>query len=235
MGTRLLGVVVAMVLGSAIPATARAQDTSQSIPIVSNERPTRFVLTGGGQVIGTRISEDAETWTVQTAQGLVRVRKLDIAYMDFRTGAAAPPPVAPTAPPVVVAASPPPPAPPPERSRRKGLLRAGITGLAVSYGITAGIGAIASIWEPDANWLLMPVAGPLLYYQVGDLDRGVLGLLLLSTVFQAASLVALVVGIVVYSRDDGGDAGAQLPAPPRLAVTPLLSPDLGGLALSLHL
>jgi hypothetical protein len=230
-------VTIAAWLGtlSVLAGSAAAQ------PVVENERPMRFVLTRGAEVVGTRVGEDAETFTVQTASGLVRVRKVDIAYMDYRTSpppvvvpaapSPAPPPVAPAiapapAPAPVYVASPPP-------RRRQTLLRAGITGLAVSYAITAGIGAIASIWESEANWMLVPVAGPMIYYQVADLEREVLGLLLLSTIVQGASLAALIVGIAVASR--GADEATARAAAPRLVVAPTVGPGGGGLAMSLRL
>jgi len=99
-----IGVALAAVL-----AVAPVPGFGQEAPVVPNDRPMRFVLTAGAEVVGTRVGEDAETFTVQTANGLVRVRKVDIAVMDHRTGGTAPSPppvVAPgLAPPVVASAT----------------------------------------------------------------------------------------------------------------------------------
>lgn len=225
--------LVVVVAASAWPSRADAQD-SRSIPVVANDRPMRFVLTGGAQVIGTRVGEDAETWTVQTASGLVRVRKIDVSFMDFRTGAPVPPPPIAGPPPVVMPVQPAPPPPPPARPRRKSLMTAGISGLVATYAITAITGSIISTWDSDATWMLMPVAGPLLYYQAGDIDKDYVGLLLLSTLFQGASLVAMIIGIVVYSNS-GEDVPVAAASAPRIALTPVLSPQVQGLRLSLSL
>lgn len=222
---------IVLVLVLAAPAAALAQ-SSESIPVVANERPMRFVLTAGTVVIGTRVAEDAEMWTVQTQGGLVRIRKTDVAYMDFRTteptttqaGAAVP-----VAAPV---AAPPPPVQP---RRRRGLLTAGISALAATYAITAAVGGIVSIWDADANWMFVPVAGPMIYYKAGDLDRDVFGLLLLSTIFQGAGMVAMIIGIVVYSNSGEQVAASRGAGMPALAFGPMLRGDARGLLVSLRL
>ena len=220
-----------VLLALAMPQGAAAQG-SDAIPVVSNERPMRFVLSSGTVVIGSRAGEDAEYWTVQTQGGLVRVRKTDVSYMDFRTNESAPAPV--VAAPVVTPA---PPAPPPQLPRRgrRALLTAGIASLAVSYGLTGVVGAIVSIWDADANWMFVPVGGPMIYYRVGNLDRDVFGLLLLSTIFQGAGLVAMILGIVLYTSGREEEAVGGASRAPRLAVNPMVGPDLRGLLVSLRL
>jgi hypothetical protein len=194
-------------------------------PVVANERPVRYVLTGGTAVIGTRIAEDAEYYTVQTAQGPVRIRKADVAYIDFQAGGggAAPAPTAPAQP-----------APPPRRANPSNDLGAvlagiGLAGFAVSYFFTIIVGAFVTIVDEDASYLFIPGAGPMMYYAIADPPKQVLGLLVVDTVLQAGGIAMAIAGAVLIGSDDD-----EARARGRFALAPWLAPLKDGGAVGLR-
>ncbi len=197
-------------------APAASAQSAGDPPVVSNERPVRYVLTGGSAVIGTRIGEDAEYYVVQTAAGPVRIRKADVAYIDFQTAGTAPGPAAAA------------PAPAPQRranaSNDLGAVLAGIgiAGFAVSYFFTIIVGAFVAIVDEDASYLFVPGAGPLLYYTVADPPKQVLGLLIVDTVLQAGGIAMAITGAVLVGSDDEANAGR------RFALAPWITGGDGG-------
>lgn len=208
----------------------------QNAPVVSNERPQRFVLTSGTTVIGTKIGEDAEFYTVQTQSGPVRIRKADISYIDFQTGGGGQIQGAPVVQqPIVAAPAPAPPAP--ERRGSKSGTALFVTGLSVFAGfyfITIMVGAIASIADSDANWLFVPAAGPMLYYTIGDLDKGALGILMLTTIAQSAGLVVMILGAVLMGSSDDEASRPGFRVADGVNVMPSVAPDAAGLSAALQ-
>ena len=222
----------------AVPAQAIEQPPPPPIAAPA-ERPMRFILTGGTVVIGTRVGEDAEFFTVNTASGLVRVRKSDVSSMDYNASAGTQPPVA----------TPPPTLPPPTfnytaaRPSRpgRGLLIAGTIIFSISYGLTVFGATIASVDNSDAFLLLVPVAGPVIYAAASDdVDSGdgALALFINLTLLQGAGLIMLIVGA---SKGASARQQAQAVAPNQfrlgqadLRIDPIIAPRLQGLALSGH-
>ncbi len=220
--------VAVVLLMSFLPATrvAQAQTTP---PVVSNERPARFVLTGGTVVVGTKISEDAEYFVVQTASGVVRVRKRDIASIDFGAG-----PPAQAAP----AASTPPAAPPPtaeenESSTGGKIFSASFGTFIGIYVLTAVTGAFIAIVDADANWMLVPGAGPLLYYRLGDLSEKSLGVLILCTVLQGGAILGMLVGGVMSGGSTDASNGLRIAE--GVEIVPQISRTAGGLVVGVTL
>lgn len=223
----------------AVPGPPVAQPAPPPAAPAVQERPMRFMLTGGTVVIGTRVGEDAEFFTVNTASGLVRVRKSDVASMDFNVSAGTT-----TVPTVAAAPSLPPPtfnytATPPRRPGR-GLLIAGTIMFSITYGLTVFGATIASVDNSDAFLLLLPVAGPVVYAAVDEdvADDGTLALFVNITLLQAAGLIMLIVGA---SKASGGSrtapAQARLPGQFRLGqadlrLDPVVTPRVQGVALS---
>jgi hypothetical protein len=102
------------------------------------------------------------------------------------------------------------------------------------YLAVALTGAFVSIADPDANWMLVPVAGPILYYKFGDLDRSALGILLLSTILEGAAAVTMVIGAALMaSNDRTASRGFELAE--GVDLLPMVAKDAGGLALALEL
>lgn len=222
----------------ALPAQPQQQPTPAPIAPPVPERPMRFILTGGTVVIGTRVGEDAEFFTVNTASGLVRVRKSDVASMDYNVTAG-------TATPTI---TPQPQLPPPSfnytatRPTRpgRGLLVAGTIMFSISYGLTVFGATIASVENSDAFLLLLPVAGPVVYAAVADEDTsdGSLALFINLTLLQGAGLLMLIIGA---SKSSSASRPGQSELAPQLRlgqvdlrVDPIASPRLQGLALSGH-
>lgn len=226
------------------PPVASPAPPEAEPPVATNERPMRFVLTGGNVVIGTKIGEDAEFYTVQTASGPVRIRKSDIAFMDFNVQAGTTAPTMPMQPPQPVYAPPayppvsPPVAPYPARPRRpgRGLFIAGVIVFSVFYGLTALGGTIASTESPSALWLLIPVAGPLVFYAAGDADKDAFGILLVDSVAQAAGLVMWIMGRSIM---DAAEEEGQVANPFRIAdgvdLLPVTTAQAQGAVLSVDL
>lgn len=252
-----LAVLPAVVITLSVPSVVLAQPQNPPPPVVApppvaqpsppavapapTERPMRFILTGGTVVIGTRVAEDAEFFTVNTASGLVRVRKSDVASMDYNVtaGTQAPPTVAPQGPQL------PPPtfnytATRPSRPGR-GLLIAGTIMFSITYGLTVFGATIASVENSDAFLLLLPVAGPVVYAAVADEDTGdgSLALFINLTLLQGAGLIMLIVGASKSASARREGSQADLPSHFRigqadLRVDPVVTPRLQGLALSGH-
>jgi hypothetical protein len=198
----------------------------------------RFILTGGTVVIGTRVGEDGEFFTVSTSSGLVRVRKSDIASMDYNVGGG-----------TAVVQTPPPPAYPttptynytPARPRRpgRGLLIAGTIVFSISYGLTVFGATIASVDNSDAFLLLLPVAGPIVYGAASnDVEGESFALLFNLSLVQGAGLLMLIIG--ASKGSSAPEDGAQALEPNRfqlgrhidVRVDPVLTSGLQGLALS---
>jgi hypothetical protein len=78
---RSLSRFAALLLGLVGPGVSFAQE--HAAPIVSNDRPMRFVLDDGRVVIGTKIGESPETISVLTATGVVSLRLAEITSADF--------------------------------------------------------------------------------------------------------------------------------------------------------
>lgn len=247
----------AIVISLSVPGVVWAQPQPQPPPPVVSaqpqppppppavpaqaERPMRFILTGGTVVIGTRVGEDAEFFTVNTASGLVRVRKSDVASMDYNVSAGttqAPPAVAP-------AQQLPPPtfnytAQRPSRPGR-GLLIAGTIMFSITYGLTVFGATIASVDNSDAFLLLLPVAGPVVYAAASDdvdADDGSLALFINLTLLQGAGLIMLIVGA---SKGASARQGERALMPNELRIgradvrfDPVVTPSLQGLAVSGH-
>ena len=175
------------------PVVANQPPAAQAQPPIVGAPPVRYVLQSGTVVEGSTIGEDETFYTVQTAQGAVRVRKLDVARIET------------TAPPTYTPATAVP-APEP-RHRRTGPIVMTAVGFGVFGGfwlITFFVGAIGSIVDSDASWLMVPVAGPMLYYTVGDLDSSVLGLMIMDTLVQTAGVVTGIIGVSML-----GDSSEQ--------------------------
>jgi len=217
---------------SFLPATRVAVARAVEQPVVQNERPARYLLTGGGVVVGTKVGEDAEFFVVQTSSGVVRVRKTDIASIDFNTGGGGATPVATTGP--APAPAPPPPVdnryPGPSRTGHK-VFTAGLWTFVGVYLFVSILGALISTADPDANWMLVPVAGPMLYYQFGDLHREVFGILLLTTILEGAAFTTMIIGAAMGSGDAEASRGFHLADGVDLA--PIVARDAGGLLLSM--
>lgn len=241
-----VGLVVLAVLSSAAVATAQPVVEVQAgvqAPIAPQPQmmaqpmqpqPMRYVLTNGTAIIGTEVGGDAEWVMIQTPNGVMQVRRVEIASMDYQTGQVG----------VVVAPQPQTPPPgymvsPPPRRRGRGLIIAGSIVFGISYGLPALIGVSSS--SPSALWFLMPVVGPILWANntdcSGDFADGcrtlavTLGAFL--TAIQAAGAVMLVVGLSMRSGDDA-QAEAELrfaDATPRLRLEPVLAPGYQGLSL----
>jgi hypothetical protein len=231
--------VPSLALAQPEPPPPQAPPPTDQPAVVSNERPMRFVLSGGNVVVGTKIAEDAEFYTVQTATGPVRIRKTDVSFMDFNTqGGAAP--VAPAnpqptyAPPPTYAPVPPPVAPYPVRPRRpgRGLFIAGVIIFSIFYGMSFLYGTIGSTEEMPDLWLLLPVAGPLIFYATGTPDRDSLGLLLVDSIAQAAGLIMWIAGKSQMDRAEEEQAAQN---PFRIAdgvdLFPAVTTRVQGLAL----
>jgi hypothetical protein len=245
-----LAVLPAVVISLSVPAVALAQPQNPPPPAIPAqqppppivqspaERPMRFILTGGTVVIGTRMAEDAEFFTVNTATGLVRVRKSDVSSMDYNvmSGTQAP-----------VTMAPAPQLPPPtfnytaSRPRRpgRGLLIAGIILFSVSYGLTVFGASIAAVDNDSALLLFVPVAGPVLFAAVDEASDGSVALFINLTILQAAGLIMLVIGATKGSSAPEQTAASHLPNSLRIGraevrLDPVISPRLQGLALSGH-
>lgn len=238
------GVVWAQPLDQPPPPAIAAQPQPPPPPPVVNappERPMRFILTGGTVVIGTRVGEDAEFFTVNTPSGLVRVRKSDVASMDYNVSAGTQAPLV----------TPPPPALPPAtfnytaaRPSRpgRGLLIAGTIMFSITYGLTVFGATIASVDNSDAFLLLLPVAGPVVYAAASDdVDSGdgSLALFINLTLLQGAGLIMLIVG--ASKQASASRQGQQSLAPNELRIgqadlrfDPVVTPGLQGLAVSGH-
>jgi len=250
-----LALLPAVVISLSVPAVVWAQPQNPPPPAVAAqpieqpppppvaappERPMRFILTGGTVVIGTRVGEDSEFFTVNTASGLVRVRKADVASMDYNvasgTQAAPVATPAPTLPPPTFNYT----AARPSRPGR-GLLIAGTIMFSITYGLTVFGATIASVDNSDAFLLLVPVAGPVIYAAVSDdvsSGDGALALFINLTLLQGAGLLMLIIGA---SKSASANQPAQALAPNQfrlgqadLRIDPVVSPRLQGLALSGH-
>lgn len=223
----------------AVAAPPIAQSPPPPVAQAPVERPMRFILTGGTVVIGTRTAEDAEFFTVNTANGLVRVRKSDVASMDYNTTAGT------AAPQVAPGPQLPPPtfnytATRPSRPGR-GLLIAGTIMFSITYGLTVFGATIASVDNSDAFLLLLPVAGPVVYAAVADedTDDGSLALFINLTILQGAGLIMLIIGAAKGSSAPSQNAHTLAPNELRIGqadvrVDPVVTPGLQGLAVSGH-
>lgn len=223
----------------AVPAPPVVQPPPPAVAAAPSERPMRFMLTGGTVVIGTRVAEDAEFFTVNTVSGLVRVRKSDVASMDYNVTAGT----------QVQVVAPTPPLPPatfnytaarPSRPGR-GLLIAGTIMFSITYGLTVFGATIASVENSDAFLLLLPVAGPVVYAAASndvEADDGTLALFINITLLQGAGLIMLIVGAskqAAASREGEALAPNQLRmGQADLRIDPVVTPSLQGLALSGH-
>jgi len=109
---------------------------------------------------------------------------------------------------------------------RRGL----VTGGAITFGVTWGIAATISLMcsgscSSDADYLWVPIAGPLF---LADNSSDGIGFLLLWSASQAVGAAMLIVGLVghdvmEYQVAKGG---------PTLHLTPMLARDTGGMALT---
>ncbi len=193
---------------TAVPAISLGQ------PVVANEPPSRWVLTGGTVVVGTKVSEEPEYYVVQTSSGVVRIRKVDLARIELQ-GAVAPAPTAPAPAPAAPAPATPAPAPRDESSGAGTFLR-GLGLFGASYGIAAIIGVIVvAAGEPEGNLLLIPVAGPVLFFQDATLNLQSVLYVGLDVVAQAVGLGMMIFGMATY---DAADA-TSLRLAPRVTST----------------
>ncbi|MBI2894617.1 MAG: hypothetical protein HYY06_13775 [Deltaproteobacteria bacterium] len=223
----------------AAPPIAQPQPPPPPPPAVAApERPMRFILTGGTVVIGTRVGEDAEFFTINTSTGLVRVRKSDIASMDYNVTSGAAPVVQQPQQPIV---STPVPAYTYARPRKpgRGLLVAGTIVFSISYGLTVFAATVASVDNPDAFLLLLPVAGPIVYgASSDDVEGEAFALLFNLSVVQGAGLLMLIIGA---SKGSSSSNESQTAAAPNeldlgggasVRVDPVLVAGVQGLAFS---
>jgi hypothetical protein len=212
-----------MLLGALAAAPADAQ------PVVQNAPPVQWVLTSGTVVVGTEVSEDAEFYTVQTNQGLVRIRKTDVARIDMHPAAGpSAPPVVSSEPPVVSSGSrPPAPLPAPRQDGGDGaesggtLILEGVLVFGLSYGLTALVGALVSLADPDGELLFIPVTGPIQFGVAQEVANNDWVYLVIDSVCQFGGLVMILWGLIT-SGDDRSDAS--------LEVAPWIAAGEGGLS-----
>lgn len=191
-----------------------------SPPVVTNARPSRYVLTQGAVVEGVQTGEDAEYFVVRTANGDVRIRKVDIARIEF-VGPVGPrnqdaPPASPAP---VSAVSREQQADDEAEDRREaekaeaqrsGAFYAGVLGFGTVYGLTVLGAAIGSFFDPEAAWLYIPLAGPLLYAKYGGFGDDGWVLLGALTFFQGGSALALLVGAIIWAASSDPEPDASL-------------------------
>jgi len=207
-----LGAALAFVV-ALLPLEAGAQ------PVVENAPPAQWILTSGTVVVGTQVSEDAEFYTVQTSQGLVRIRKTDLARIDLH-GASQP---VVSSSPAIASSAPPAPVPAPRVEDDDGggtLFLEGLGCFALSYGITALVGALVALADDDGNLLFIPVAGPILFGDAQGVASNDWVYLVIDSVLQGAGIVAMIAGLATWGA--GGEA--------RLHAAPWYASGAGGIA-----
>lgn len=179
------------------PAPAQAQPAPalpEGVTPIQDAQPVTFVLTGGNRIVARRVGEDAEFFWVESDGRMARIRKADIASVDFRPDLAPPPPAAPARPATdreawsQVA-------PPPEAPRGRGMVIWG--SILFGLGYTAAIaGSLSSETADDGTALLLalPIAGPFLYAATGA-ERSEAAPWVIDGLLQAGGVVLLYFGI----------------------------------------
>lgn len=174
----------------------------------------RYTLNDGSSLVGSAVAEDAETITVQTAIGLVRLRRATIVSIDLPGARSLPP--SPAAYPVQIVTPPPQvTSVQPEPTRRRGggeTLRAGALILGGAWFITALAASIAlELKDPNALWGFVPVVGPVFWGIAGGRSAG-LGFAILDTILQGAGALAVLTGAILLATEDAPRKVTFLPA-----------------------
>jgi hypothetical protein len=209
---RIRGLAAAALAVWTAAAPAVAQDLPAGVAPLTDDRPARFVLTGGNVVEATRIGEDAEFFWVRLPSGArARVRKSEVVSMRFDRGRRHEPP--PSLDPL--------PEPEPRSSRRG-------RGLVVGGGVMFGVFYLGTLLflpssEGPSGLLAIPVLGPVLYGVARSLDADDLLALSVVSVLQGAGAVMLVVGVAKLTRPARRHAWR---------IDPEIGPRRAGLALS---
>jgi hypothetical protein len=162
-------------------------------PIV-DARDVTFVLTGGNRVVGRRIGEDPEFIWIEANGRQARVRKSEIATMDFRVGVAPPPPTFSSPrqqqPPPLQFYVQPTPAP-----RGRGMVIWGGVLLGVGYTIAIAAALDDSTGTDGSSLLLaIPVVGPFLFAAT-DAAESEPAMFILDGLMQAGGVLLLYIGI----------------------------------------
>jgi hypothetical protein len=214
------------------PAPAPPSDTADtpsgsfslpsSVTPISDERPMRFVMGGGNVVVGRRIGEDADFFWILIDGRPARVRKSEVASMDYRVDEPAPSHEREAQE-----------LPPPldsgfgdvEPRRHRG------TGLVIGGSILFGLFYLGSaVYAPSADGpgglLLIPVFGPIFYGFAQELGGDDMAVLVVASVLQAGGALMVYFGLRQMAAGHRGEARRA----GRLAVWPYLTADTGGLA-----
>lgn len=180
------------------PATTPPPPAAPALPEgvtrIDDERPVTFVLTGGNRVVARRIGEDPEFFWVEADGRMARIRKADIASVDFQASAGSPPP--PTVPQRPIRDDEwvrvPREAPAP---RGRGMVIWG--SIMFGLGYTAAIaGSLSEDTADDGTGmlLLLPIAGPFLYAATGA-ERREAGPWVIDGLLQVGGVVLLYFGV----------------------------------------
>ena len=177
-----------------IVPSAEAPRLPEGVTAIEDPRPVTFTLTGGNRVVARRVGEDSEFFWVETDGRLARIRKAEIATMDFQTAAstAAAPPRAPVRDDEWVH---PRARPQPQPRRGRGMVIWGSILAGVGYSLAiAGTFSDSTADDGTAMLLAIPIAGPFLYAGTGA-ERGEAGVWVVDGLLQAGGVVLLYIGI----------------------------------------
>jgi len=162
---------------------------------IQDGRTVTFVLTGGNRVVARRIGEDPEFVWIEANGRQARIRKAEIASMEFQ-GTGAPPPPAfsspgqPQQPPPLQYYTPPPPAP-----RGRGMVIWGGVLLGVGYTIAIAASLDDSTGTDGSSMLLaIPIVGPFLFAAT-DAAESEPAVWILDGLMQAGGVLLLYIGI----------------------------------------
>lgn len=178
------------ILGDAGPPPA----LPAGVTPIEDARSVTFVLSGGNRIVARRIGEDPEYVWVETDGHQARIRKTDIASMDFQGGPArpaAPPPPVTNAPPANFQYyNPPPPAP-----KGRGMVIWGGIMLGVGYTLAIAASTNESTGTDGSSILLaIPLVGPF-FFAGTDAAEGEPMIWILDGLMQIGGLGLLYFGI----------------------------------------
>lgn len=166
---------------------------------IQDARDVTFVLTGGNRVVGRRIGEDPEFIWIEANGRQARIRKTEIATMDFQTGVAPAPPSFSGPPRQQQQQQQPPPlqfyVPPTPAPRGRGMVIWGGVLLGVGYTIAIAAALDDSTGTDGSSMLLaIPVVGPF-FFAATDAAEAEPAVFILDGLMQAAGVLLLYIGI----------------------------------------
>ncbi|MBI2894616.1 MAG: hypothetical protein HYY06_13770 [Deltaproteobacteria bacterium] len=201
---------------------------------IHDDRPMRFVMTGGNVVAGRRVGEDQEFFWVALEPGgeLARVRKSEVGSMDYRLGEPAPDAPASAA---ARAERAEPETPPPldlgPEDPSSGRARRG-RGLVIGGGVLFGLFYLGTaVYAPAAPGpgalLFIPIFGPIFYGAAQELGGDEMALMVIASLLQAGGALMLYLGVRQMTQSSQDEAAGESPS---FALAPAVVP--GGFALA---